>query len=298
MQTYFDSILILLKPTKYPDGVLNNIFQVLFEKKMKIFLLKEQAELCLNEISEKQAQSIIFIDNIQKAISETIVCLAIGGDGTMISAARNCTALSIPIIGVNLGTVGFLTDIPFKNFEEDITQMLSGQFQQQYRTLIEASIYRKNEEIFKTMAFNDVTFARAPNSALISYQLSIDEKEVAHTRADGIIVSTPSGSTAYALASGGPIIEPQTPAFLLVPICPQNLSNRPLVVPDTRVIKLKTSNNSAAIVHFDGHAHQELQSEDVLICRKAIKQAIILHPNYYDYYKTLRSKLHWNYNGS
>lgn len=298
MQTYFDSILILLKPTKYPDGVLEHIFQVLLIKKMKIFLLKEQLALCNTEIQKKYLSSITTIDTAQSAASSTLVCLAIGGDGTMISAARICTPFSIPIIGINLGTVGFLTDIPFKDFEEDFSLMIAGQFQQQYRTLIEASIYRDNEEIFKTMAFNDVTFARSPNSSLISYQLFIDDKDVAHTRADGIIVSTPSGSTAYALASGGPIVEPQTPAFLLVPVCPQNLSNRPLVVPDTRVIKLQTGNNSAASVHFDGHAHQALQEKDVLICRKAIKQAIILHPNYYDYYKTLRSKLHWNYNGA
>lgn len=224
------------------------------------------------------------------------LAIVLGGDGTLLTAARALSDKGVPIIGINLGRLGFLVDVSSQDtMLEQVDAILAGDCREEERFLLEGRVLRDGQCIAKESALNDVILHNRKEVRMIEYTVSIDGRHVNHDRADGLIVATPTGSTAYALSSGGPILYPTLQAISLVPICPHTLSHRPLVVNADSLISLQVGPHCgiAAQVTFDGQANQELQAGDRVEIQRKAKGITLLHPKDYDFYSVLRAKLRW-----
>jgi len=219
--------------------------------------------------------------------------IVLGGDGTMLSIARLLAPHRVPLVGINQGRLGFMTDIPLHEMLTAIDAILVGEFVPEERILLSASVMREEAEVASALALNDVVFSRGGMGSMIEFEVFIDNQFVYTQRSDGLIVSTPTGSTAYALASGGPILHPTLPAITLVPICPQSMSNRPIAVNDTCVVEFMLTRGLDTRVHFDGQSHCDLMEMDRVIIRRHRNPLRLLHPLGYNHYDMLRQKLHW-----
>ena len=224
----------------------------------------------------------------------TDLAIVLGGDGTMLSVARRLAPHQVPLIGVNLGRLGFLTDIPLARLEPTLDAMLDGRYTEERRTLLAVTVERADGATAHAPALNEVVVNRGGLGSMIECSVEIDGRFVYAMRADGVIVATPTGSTAYSLSTGGPIIAPEVPAFALVPIAPHALTHRPIAVPDTSTIEITVSRGRDAAVHCDGQAHFELAEGDRVIAGRAPHAARFLHPEHHDYFAMLREKLHWS----
>ena len=223
------------------------------------------------------------------------LAIVLGGDGSMLSAARHLAAHGVPLVGVNQGRLGFMTDIAFSQMPETIEVLLSGDYTVEERTMLEARVLRGDQEIFSTQALNDIVVNKGATGRMIEFLVHIDGQFVYDLRSDGIIVTTPTGSTAYALSSNGPILQPSVPGIALVPVCPHTLSNRPITVSDQCVIEITIKQRAiGASLHIDGQPHSELVVGDKLIVRRAAHSIRFVHPPGYSYYAMLREKLHWS----
>ena len=219
--------------------------------------------------------------------------VVLGGDGTMLSIARSIAPYRIPLVGINQGRLGFMTDIPLQGMTQSIGAILLGDFVPEERILLESVVMRGDQELFKALSLNDVVFSRGALGSMIEFEVFIDDQFVYSQRSDGLIVTTPTGSTAYSLSSGGPILHPTLPAIGLVPICPQSLNNRPIAVNDSVLVEFLLTRGSEARVHFDNQSHFNLQELDRVHIRRYRNSLRLLHPLGYNYYDMLRHKLHW-----
>jgi NAD+ kinase len=219
--------------------------------------------------------------------------MVLGGDGTMLSVARLVAPYRIPLVGINQGRLGFMTDVSVEDIENVIPRMLGGDFVPEERVLLQARVIREDREVHSALAFNDVVFSRGSLGAMIEFEIFVDDQFVYSQRSDGLIVSTPTGSTAYSLASGGPILHPMVPALALVPICPQTMTARPIAVSDGASIEFMLTRGLDARVHFDGQSHFALEEMDRISIKRYRNSLRILHPVGYSYYDMLRHKLHW-----
>jgi NAD+ kinase len=217
------------------------------------------------------------------------VAIVIGGDGTMLSIARQVAPFDLPLIGINQGRLGFLTDIPLASMESAVTAMLDGKYVEERRALLDTEVVGGH-----ALALNDVVVNRGAGGSMIEYRVEINGRFVYAMRADALIVATPTGSTAYALSSGGPIIAPDVPAFALVPVAPHALTHRPVAVHDSAVITITLKRGSGASVHCDGQTRFPLAEGNQVTIRRAAFAARFLHPEGYDYFAMLRGKLHWS----
>ena len=222
------------------------------------------------------------------------LAIVLGGDGTMLSVARRLAPCEVPLIGVNLGRLGFLTDIPVARMEPTLAAMLDGRYVEERRTLLAMTLVRGDGTTASAPALNEVVVNRGGLGSMIECAVEIDGRFVYAMRADGLIVATPTGSTAYALSTGGPIVAPEVPAFALVPIAPHALTHRPIAIPDRSSIEITVSRGRDAAVHCDGQAHFELAEGDRVTARRAPHTARFLHPDSHDYFAMLREKLHWS----
>ncbi len=222
------------------------------------------------------------------------LAIVLGGDGTMLSIARRLAPHGVPLIGVNLGRLGFLTDIPLAGLEPTLGAMLDGQYTEERRTLLAVTIARADGSSVHAPALNEVVVNRGGLGSMIECAIQIDGRFVYAMRADGVIIATPTGSTAYSLSTGGPIIAPEVPAFALVPIAPHALTHRPIAVPDSSTIEITVSRGRDAAVHCDGQARFDLAEGDRVTARRAPHTARFLHPAQHDYFAMLREKLHWS----
>ncbi|CDM23791.1 NAD kinase [Castellaniella defragrans] len=226
------------------------------------------------------------------------LAIIMGGDGTMLAAARQLATSGVAMIGINHGRLGFITDIPLGSADEAITRVLNGAFVQDERILLEGRVMRGGETIFSGLALNDVIINRAGRGGMIELRVECNGAFMHSQRADGLIIATPTGSTAYALSAGGPILHPQVNALVLVPVAPQTLSNRPITLPDDSVLNITISAlgrvESGASVHFDMQALSNCQEGDRIDVRRSPHRVRFLHPQGYSYFSTLRSKLNWN----
>lgn len=222
------------------------------------------------------------------------LAIVLGGDGTMLAAARTLAPYDVPVIGVNLGRLGFLTDIPLAKMEPTIAAMLDGRYTEERRTLLSITLARADGTLASAPALNEVVVNRGSLGSMIDCAVAIDGRLVYTMRADGVIVATPTGSTAYALSTGGPIIAPEVPAFALVPIAPHALTHRPIALPDHCTIDITVSRGRDAAVHCDGQARFDLAEDDRVTAKRAPHTARLLHPEYHDYFAMLREKLHWS----
>jgi len=222
------------------------------------------------------------------------LAIVVGGDGTLLAAARNLVRHRVPVVGVNLGRVGFMTDIGHRDMQEGIGAILDGKYTIKERAALDAEIRRGNESILKTLALNDAVVSKGAQGRLIEFELRLDGEFVYTLRADGVIVATPTGSTAYALSAQGPILHPAVPAFALVPLAPHTLSARPVSVSDKSVIEIHLKHALEARAHFDGLALADLQAGDRVILRRSADAVRFVHPPGYKYFATLREKLGWS----
>jgi len=222
------------------------------------------------------------------------LAVVIGGDGTLLAAARNLVRHRVPVVGVNLGRVGFMTDIGQSDMQDGIAAILTGKYKVEERTLLEAEIVRDKESMLRTLALNEAVITKGAQGRLIEFELSLDGEFVYSLRADGVIVATPTGSTAYALSAQGPILHPAVPAFALVPLAPHTLSARPVSVSDKSVIEIHLKHAQEARAHFDGLALANLQDGDRIVLRRSADTVRFVHPPGYRYFATLREKLGWS----
>jgi NAD+ kinase len=220
--------------------------------------------------------------------------VVLGGDGTMLSIARMLVDSGIPMVGVNQGHLGFLTDVPTETMLECIGSMLDGHYIAEERLLLSTRILRGETEVYAACAFNDVVISKASSGRLIEFEAHIDGDFVYSQRSDGLVIATPTGSTAYALSAGGPILHPSLEAFVMVPICAHTLSARPIAVNSRSRVEIQLLQAGDARVYFDGQRHFDLQINDTVVVCRAPKTVRLLHPKSYSYYQTLRQKLQWN----
>jgi NAD+ kinase len=231
------------------------------------------------------------VDEIGKLAKLAIV---LGGDGTMLGVARQLARYKVPLIGINQGRLGFMTDIPIDRMLPVLAEILSGKAKAEERTLLEARLVRDGKEIHCSMAVNDVVVARGSGAGMAELKVTVDGAFMYNQRSDGLIVSTPTGSTAYALSAGGPLLHPTLAGIVLVPIAPHALSNRPIVVPDTSDIVVEIMNGRDISVNFDMQTFTSLQHGDQIVISRSPNTITFLHPEGWSYYHTLREKLHWN----
>jgi len=222
------------------------------------------------------------------------VAIVVGGDGTMLSIARRLAPYDVPLIGVNQGRLGFLTDIPITRMEKTLEPMLAGRYVEERRTLLAAEVVRSDGSRETALALNDVVLNRGGGGTMIDCAVEINGRFVYAMRADGIIVATPTGSTAYALSAGGPILDPTVAAFALVPVAPHALTHRPVAIADTATITLTLERGPDAALHCDAQAHFGLLEGERVTVRRAQHAARFLHPEDHDYFAMLREKLHWS----
>jgi NAD+ kinase len=217
--------------------------------------------------------------------------IVLGGDGTFISVARQLAPHNVPIIGVNLGRLGFLTDLTLSNLTESLPRLLAGEYREERRVLL--SVFSSLAHTERYLAVNDVVVNRGGATSLVDLEISLNDRFAYGFRADGVIVATPTGSTAYALSAGGPIMAPFVNAFTIVPIAPHALTNRPIVVADDSVIRITVARAREALASIDGHHVIPLTEGDSVEIRRAVDTVRLWHPLDYDYYHTLREKLGW-----
>lgn len=222
------------------------------------------------------------------------LAIVLGGDGTLLNVARTLVPFDIPLVGVNQGRLGFLTDISIDTMQRTISAMLRGDFVTEKRMLLSASVTRDDRHIFDAVALNDVVIHRGNNSSMLEFEVRIDGEYLYNQRADGLIVTTPTGSTAYALSAGGPILHPSLDLIALVPVAPHNLSNRPIVLKSESRLDILMHRADEARVRFDGHTHFDLHGADKVSVTRYGKPIRLLHPVGHSYYHTLREKLLWN----
>jgi len=222
------------------------------------------------------------------------LAIVVGGDGTLISCARQMADRGVPLVGVNLGTLGFLTDIPADGLEGAIESVLDGEFISEQRALLSGSVRRGGKTVFSALAMNDVVVSRGAVGSMIEFAVTVDGEFIYTLRADGLIVATPTGSTAYALSAGGPILHPALQAIALVPISPHTLSNRPVAIRSTSKVEITLVRGEGSRANFDVQAHFELEQGDVVTVSASPKPATLLHPKGYRYFSMLRQKLRWS----
>jgi NAD+ kinase len=220
------------------------------------------------------------------------LAIALGGDGTMLSIARRLAPFDVPLIGINQGRLGFLTDIALADMESALSAMLDGRYIEETRTLLDATLTAGGSE--RTLALNDVVVSRGAMGGMIDCAVTIDGNFVYAMRADGLIVATPTGSTAYALSAQGPIVDPIVAALLLVPVAPHAFTNRPIAVRDSAVIEITLLRGKDASLHCDGQSHFALVEGDRVVVRRAAHRLRLLHPQDHDHFAMLRQKLHWS----
>jgi NAD+ kinase len=233
----------------------------------------------------------------QQLGADSDLIIALGGDGTLLAAARRLVDFGVPIMGISLGRLGFLVDISPEEVDIRLDEILTGSYLSEDRFLIESTLLRADgPQAEPTVAFNDVVLHSRDAVRMIEFETFIDDRFVNVQRADGLIVSTPTGSTAYALSGGGPIIHPELDAIVLVPICPHTLSNRPLVVGASAEIELRFSahNRTPAQMSSDAQANLDVGPGDRLLIRRYPTAVTLIHPPDHDYFHILRAKLHWS----
>jgi NAD+ kinase len=222
------------------------------------------------------------------------LAIVIGGDGTMLGAARELVRHHVPLVGINQGRLGFMTDIGHGDMQAAIGSILDGKYSVEERTLLDAEILRQGKSVLRTIALNEAVIGKGSQGRLIEFELSVDGEFVYRLRADGIIVTTPTGSTAYALSAQGPILHPAVAGFTLVPLNPHTLSARPVSVSDRGVIEIAMLHALDARAHFDGLALHDMVEGDRLVLKRSADTVRFVHPPGYRYFATLREKLGWS----
>ncbi|SMN13303.1 NAD kinase [Bathymodiolus heckerae thiotrophic gill symbiont] len=246
----------------------------------------------LSTLLKKRGMGVV--SGEEQIAKQADLIIVVGGDGSLLNTARTFVDYQIPILGINLGRLGFLADVPATNMLDVVTEILNGNFTKEERHLLSCQIEQDGKILGQFLALNDVVVHRTETLKMIEFDLLIDGKFVNNQRADGVIITTPTGSTAYALSSGGPIIHPGIDVIGLVSICPHTMSHRPLLVPgESEVVVCIKESDEGASVNFDGQSTVAISAGQDIRLRQYSRVIQLLHPKNYDYFEIIRSKLHW-----
>ena len=261
---------------------LEKLIDYIEKRNIKVFLEeKTQQQFSLNQFAP-----ITLLD-----CKKVDLIIVLGGDGTMLGVGRTISHLKVPMVGINQGRFGFLADISFNEMEEELGQILDGHFVADERMLLNVEVKRSKKLIYESMALNDIV--TRSSSSLIELELSINKSLLHKQRSDGIIVSTPTGTTAYALSAGGPIIQPDMDAVTIVPINPHTLSNRPIALNANQPITINILDMDEGYLSVDGQIKFPLDLRDEILIQKSETTISILHPKDFCYFEMLRNKLNW-----
>ncbi|MEO7246288.1 MAG: NAD kinase [Rubrivivax sp.] len=219
--------------------------------------------------------------------------VVVGGDGTMLGVAREVARQGLPLVGINQGRLGFITDVPANQWREALAPMVAGEYEEERRSMLEGEVWRDGERIHAGLSLNDVVVSRGASASMVEVRIDIGDDFVANMRADGVIVASPTGSTAYALSAGGPILHPRIAGWVLVPIASHTRSNRPIVLPDTVEVRVGIVAGKDVTANFDMHSLASLLHGDQVRVRRSAHEVRFLHPRGWSYYATLRRKLRW-----
>ena len=227
------------------------------------------------------------------------VAIVLGGDGTMLATARELARYNIPLVGINQGRLGFITDIQLKDVATALPLILSGQYEEEHRAMLQGAVLRPSrgggmETIYEGHAINEVVVSRGATASMVELRAEVDGQFIANYRADGLIVASPTGSSAYAMSAGGPILHPALGGWVMVPIASHTLSNRPIVIPDTGTVTIEIVAGRDASMNFDMQSLASLLHGDRVTVRRSAHRVRFLHPQGWNYYATLRRKLRWN----
>jgi NAD+ kinase len=233
--------------------------------------------------------------SLAELVEQAELVISLGGDGTLLTAARALADVDTPLLGINLGRLGFLADVSFDHFESYLDAVMQGRYSVEERFLIEGHFYEDDKLVSTNVALNDIILHSYESSSMIEYEISSGGVLIHIQRSDGVIVTTPTGSTAYALSGGGPIMHPSLNTLAIVPICPHTLSNRPIVLPADQPIEVRLGQDSLpAKVSYDGHSTTIVNQENRVRIIRYPKPLTLLHPEDYDYFQVLRAKLYWS----
>jgi NAD+ kinase len=252
-----------------------------------------EQETAANIALEGLVEGVEAMTPIQIGLSAD-VAIVLGGDGTMLGIARQLAPFDVPLIGINQGRLGFMTDIPRYNMIPVLSEILAGNYKSERRSMLEGRVLRDGEAIFFGLALNDIVVSRGSGAGLADLRVDVEDHFMYHQRSDGLIISTPTGSTAYSLSAGGPLLHPNLNGIVLVPIAPHSLSNRPIVVPDSSEIMVEIMGGRDISINFDMQTFADLVQYDVISIKRSLHTVTFLHPLGWSYYDTLREKLHWN----
>jgi NAD+ kinase len=221
------------------------------------------------------------------------LAVVVGGDGTMLGIARELARWNIPLVGINQGRLGFITDVAIGQYKEALATLVAGDYEVENRSMLEGQVWRDGGCIFEGLSLNDVVVSRGATASMVELSVHVDDEFVANIRADGLIVATPTGSTAYALSAGGPILHPAIGGVVVVPIASHTLSNRPIVLPDAGEVRISIVVGKDVSANFDMHNLASLMTGDQVRVRRSAFNVRFLHPRGWSYYATLRRKLRW-----
>ena len=273
-------------PTSSTADILEHVAQFLYTQGCEVAIEKNTA---LN--SAMTTHTVMDIEQIGKSCD---LALVVGGDGTMLGFGRQLAPFDVPLIGINQGRLGFITDIALNHIESTLTPILQGAFEEDRRAVLQAQVFRGGSCVFDALAMNDVVVHRGSTAGLVELKIEVDSHFVAQQRADGLIIATPTGSTAYALSAGGPLLYPSLEGLLLVPIAPHTLSNRPLVLSNPGEIVIELVSGRDASVNFDMQSLASLLIGDRVRVSRSPHNVRFLHPKGWSFFDTIREKLHWN----
>jgi NAD+ kinase len=250
-------------------------------------------EVYLDQTYADQCPSNACILSPEILVGQVEVVIVLGGDGTLLHAARLIGASGVPIIGINLGSLGFLTEVKLDEMYTAFEGLLSGQYHSEERVLLNVEVIRAGQVIAQYLALNDAVINKGALARIIELEILINSQPVLFTRSDGLIVSTPTGSTAYSLSAGGPILYPTLDAFIIAPICPHTLTNRPLVISDRDEVEIYMHRGADVMLTLDGQVGMPLQPKDSLIVRRAQSTLKLVLPFGSTFFKLLREKMRW-----
>jgi len=269
-------------------AVVSEVIPWLRARNVRVYLDTESSLLCPDELA-----NLVEIVDAQSLASHVDVVTVFGGDGTFLYAARVVGDSGVPILGVNLGSLGFLTEVKVEEVRLALQDLLTGDFGLEERMLLEVEILREATCLARYLALNEAAINKGALSRMIGLEVSVNDQLMTFTRADGLIISTPTGSTAYSLSAGGPVLYPTLGAFVITPICPHTLTNRPVVIPDQAAVRICLRDGSDVMLTVDGQVGMPLLEKDILKIRKASAGIRLVRAAGGPFFKLLREKLKW-----
>lgn len=258
---------------------------------LKIANIIETAQLLCQKLKAAGMDAMVLTEQDKADLSNMDMLISIGGDGTYLHTSRYALKYQIPILGMNMGRLGFLTQFDFDGMDQAVALLQQGKYTIEERLLLDVAVYQNGTVCFQDHAFNDLVVFRG-QPRLLDLEIHVGEQVASTVYGDGLIVATPTGSTAYSLSAGGPIVEPESHVMLITPICPHSMSSRPMVVSDKKEIRIKMKPNreDAALINVDGGEALELKVQDEVVVKRSLQTAKVVKLYQTDFYKVLREK--------